>query len=261
MRGLDGRIAIVTGGANGIGRAVVERFVDEGMSVMIADVDSEAGHKVAELGGDDRVRFHECDVAEKLDVRNLLAATLDAFGAVHVLVNNAGILGGGTFLELTEDDFDRVMRVNLRGAFLLSQAVARHMVERVEAGGPAGAIVNMSSVNAIFALPNQIPYSISKAALSQLTRTAALSLASHGIRVNAVGPGSIQTSLLAGVNRDAAAKKALLSRTPMGRIGEPEEVAAIVAFLASDEASYMTGQTVYADGGRLPLNYVVKTEK
>ncbi len=258
MKGLEDRVAIVTGAARGIGRAVAERLYEEGMCVVLADVDGDAAEAAAQsIGPEDRVRGLECDVAEKLDVRNLLAATLNAFGDVHVLVNNAGIVGGGDFLELTEDDFDRVLRVNLKGAFLLSQAVARHMVERVKEGEKPGAIVNMSSINAVFALPTQVPYSLSKAGMSQLTRVCALSLAPHGIRVNAVGPGSIDTAMLEAVNRDPAAKRMVLSRTPMGRVGQPSEIASIVAFLASDEASYMTGQTVYADGGRLPLNYVV----
>nr|WP_108660640.1 SDR family NAD(P)-dependent oxidoreductase [Acuticoccus kandeliae] len=257
---MKGKVAIVTGGARGIGRAIAERLVAEGMCVMIADIDTQGGSKTAKaLGPEDTVRFTECNVGEKLDVRNLVAATLNAFGGIHVLVNNAGIVGGAEFLELKEEDFDRVMRTNLKGAFLLSQAVARHMVERVKAGEGPGSIVNMSSINAVFALPGQVPYSISKAGLSQLTRVSALSLAQYGIRVNAVGPGSIQTEMLATVNRDPAAKRTVMSRTPMGRVGEPEEIAAVVAFLASDEASYITGQTIYADGGRLPLNYVVAT--
>ena len=261
MKGLDGRVAIVTGAARGIGRAVAERLVAEGMCVMLADIDHAAGERSAgRLGGEDKVRFTECDVGERLDMRNLVAATLEAFGDVHVLVNNAGIVGGTEFLDLKEEDFDRVIRANLKGPLFLSQAVARHMVESIKDGAAPGAIVNMSSVNAVFALPNQVPYSISKAAISQLTKVSALALAPHGIRVNAVGPGSIDTDMLATVNRDANAKRTVLSRTPMGRIGKPEEIAAIVAFLASDEASYMTGQTVYADGGRLPLNYVVATD-
>jgi NAD(P)-dependent dehydrogenase (short-subunit alcohol dehydrogenase family) len=256
VRGLTGRVAIVTGGARGIGRAVAARLAEEGMSVMIADVETDAGAKAAKEIGE-TVRFTECDVSEKLDVRNMLAATLDVFGGVHVLVNNAGIVGGGSFLELSEEDFERVLAVNLKGAFLASQAVARHMVERVKAGEKPGSIVNMSSVNAVFALPQQTAYSISKGGLAQLTRAAALALAPHGIRVNAVGPGSIDTAMLASVNRDPGAKKMVLSRTPMGRIGEADEIASVVAFLASDDASYVTGQTVYADGGRLPLNYVM----
>lgn len=261
MRGLDGKTAIVTGGARGIGRAVVERLLAEGMSVMVADVDEDEGNALLkQLAEADRCRFTECDVSERLDLRNLIAATLNAFGTINVLVNNAGIVGGGDFLSLTEEDLDRVLGVNLKGAFFLSQLVARHMVEHVKEGGAPGAIVNMSSVNAVFALPTQVPYSLSKAALTQLTKVAALSLAPHGIRVNAVGPGSIDTQMLAAVNRDPAARRTVLSRTPLGRIGEPSEVAALVAYLASDDASYITGQTVYIDGGRLPLNYTVPTE-
>ena len=258
MKGLSGKVAIVTGGARGIGRAVAARLAEEGMSVMIADVDHAAGEKTAEALGPS-VRFTECDVSEKLDVRNLLAATKEAFGNVDCLVNNAGIVAGGDVLDLSEDDFEKVIGVNLKGAFLVSKAVAKHMVERVKEGAPPGSIVNITSVNAVFALPQQTAYSVSKGGLLQLTRATALSLAPHGIRVNAVGPGSIDTPMLANVNKDPAAKKMVLSRTPLGRIGAPEEIAGIVAFLASDDASYVTGQTVYADGGRLPLNYVVPT--
>ena len=150
-----------------------------------------------------------------------------------------------------------MLRVNLKGTFLCSQAVARHMVERIKAGGRPGAIVNMSSVNAVFAIADQVPYSVSKGGLTQLTRVMALSLAQHGIRVNAIGPGSIATEMLELVMTDPRCGSTILSRTPLGRIGEPHEIAAVAAFLASDEASYITGQTIYADGGRLPLNYTV----
>jgi glucose 1-dehydrogenase len=127
----------------------------------------------------------------------------------------------------------------------------------VKGGGKPGAIVNMSSVNAVLAIATQVPYSISKGGVSQLTKVAALGLASYGIRVNAIGPGSIATEMLAAVVSDDAALRRVMSRTPLGRLGEPSEIAAIAAFLASDDASYMTGQTLYADGGRLPLNYTV----
>jgi NAD(P)-dependent dehydrogenase (short-subunit alcohol dehydrogenase family) len=226
--------------------------------VVIADIDSETGAQAAEeLKVFGEVRFVECDVGERLDVRNLLAATVDAFGDIDVLVNNAAILAKGGFLDLDEADFDRVLRVNLKGAFLCSQAVARHMVERIEAGATPGAIVNMSSVNAVFAIADQVPYSVSKGGISQLTKVTALALAPYGIRVNAIGPGSISTEMLESVMADPEARRRVLSRTPLGRIGEPREIAAIAAFLASDEASYITGQTIYADGGRLPLNYTV----
>ena len=179
------------------------------------------------------------------------------FGAIDILVNNAAIIKGIDFLEISEADFDAVLNVNLRGAFLVAQAVARQMVTQVKAGRRPGSIINMSSVNAVFAIANQVPYSVSKGGLNQLTKVMALSLAEHGIRVNAIGPGSINTRILKTVMTDAAARTKLLSRTPLGRIGEPEEIAAVAAFLASDDASYITGQTIYADGGRLPLNYTV----
>ena len=255
---LENKVAIVTGGARGIGRAIVERFLQEGARVVIADVDGDRGALVVEeLGALGPVRYVECDVGERLDVHNLIAAAVDAFGDVGVLVNNAAILAGGDFLDIEESDFDRVIRTNLKGAFLCGQAVARHMVERIGAGAEPGAIVNLSSVNAVFALPNQVPYSISKGGISSLTKVMALSLAPHGIRVNAIGPGSIMTDMLGTVMSDEAARKRILSRTPLGRIGEPKEIAAIAAFLASDDASYITGETIFADGGRLALNATV----
>lgn len=255
---LENKAAIVTGGARGIGKAIARRFLQEGARVIIADVDEAAGSAAVEdLGSRGPVRFVACDVGEAASVGNLVAATIAAFGAIDVLVNNAAILAAKDFLDLDEADFDRVIRVNLKGAFLCGQAVARHMVERAKAGGRPGAIVNLSSVNAVFAIANQVPYSVSKGGINQLTKVMALSLAPHGIRVNAIGPGSIMTEMLETVMADAEARRRILSRTPLGRIGEPKEIAAIAAFLASDEASYITGQTVYADGGRLPLNYTV----
>ncbi|MBC2861097.1 MULTISPECIES: SDR family oxidoreductase [unclassified Stappia] len=255
---LEKKVAIVTGAAGGIGYAIARRFLSDGAKVVIADVDDARGEAAEEeLKALGEVRYVHCNVAEKLDVRNLVAATLDAFGDIDILVNNAGIVIGGDFLDLDEADFDRVLSVNLKGAFLCTQAVARHMVDKVEAGGEPGVIINMSSVNAVFAIANQVPYSISKGGMNQLTKVAALSLAPYGIRVNGIGPGSIMTDMLASVNSDKAARMRVLSRTPLGRVGEPSEIAGVAAFLASDDSSYMTGQTLYADGGRLPLNYTV----
>ncbi len=255
---IGGKATIVTGGASGIGYAIAERFVNDGASVMIADVDPARGEKAAAaLSAKGKALFHKTNVADRAEVDSLVAAAIAAFGRIDVLVNNAGIVHASDFLDLAEADFDRVLGVNLKGSFLVGQAVARHMAERVKAGERPGSIVNMSSVNAVFALPNQIPYSVSKGGVNQLTKGMAIGLAPYGIRVNAIGPGSIMTEMLASVNSDPAAKNRLLSRTPLGRIGEPAEIAAIAAFLASDEASYITGQTIYADGGRLPLNYVV----
>jgi NAD(P)-dependent dehydrogenase (short-subunit alcohol dehydrogenase family) len=255
---LTGKTAIVTGAAGGIGYAVAERFLREEARVVIADIDGPQGkraEKDLEKLGD--VRFVKTDVARRLDVHNLVAATIDAFGDIDVLVNNAGIVHAAEFLELREEDFDRVLNVNLKGSFLAGQAVARFMVDKVEKGGTPGTIINMSSINAVLAIASQVPYTVSKGGVNQLTRVMALALAPYGIRVNAIGPGSIMTGLLASVNSDAAARQRILSRTPLGRVGEPSEIASIAAFLASDDASYVTGQTIYADGGRMPLNYTV----
>ena len=259
---LQDKTAIVTGGASGIGKAIVERFVADGAKVVIADVNAEKGEAlVSSLGGFAHALFVKTDMSNATDIADLTDAAVKAFGPIDILVNNAGIVHAADFLDLKVEDFDRVLNVNLRGSFLLGQAVARLMAERVKSGGPAGSIINMSSVNAVFAIANQVPYSVSKGGVNQLTKVMALSLAPHGIRVNAIGPGSIMTEMLASVNADPAAKNRILSRTPMGRIGEPSEIASIAAFLASDDASYITGQTIYADGGRLPLNYVVPVKE
>jgi len=255
---LENKVAIITGAARGIGFAVAKRFVADGAKVVIADVDDDAGEAAAEdLKSQGDAMYIHCNVAERLDVRNLVAETLNAYGDIDILVNNAGIVVSADFLDLEEEDFERVLSINLKGAFLCAQAVARHMVEKVQGGGEPGSIINMSSVNSVLAIPNQLPYCVSKGGMTQLTKTAALSLAQYGIRVNAIGPGSIMTEMLATVNSDPAAKNRIMSRTPMLRIGEPSEIASVAAFLASSDASYVTGQTIFADGGRMPLNYTV----
>jgi glucose 1-dehydrogenase len=257
---LEGKVAIVTGAAQGIGRACAERLAREGAKVLLADVNDEAGPKVAtaitSAGGE--AAFHSCDVSERLDVHNLIADALERFNRIDILVNNAAVIDDRPFLELEEAEFDRVLKVNLKGFFLCSQAAARQMVKQVTAGqGEPGAIINMSSVNAWFGLPDHVAYSVSKGGIAQLPKSMAIALAPHGIRVNAVGPGTIETPLIEDVIKDEAFRKKVLSRTPLGRFGKPEEIAAIVAWLASNQASYVTGTTIYADGGRMPLNYVV----
>ncbi|UIJ70859.1 SDR family NAD(P)-dependent oxidoreductase [Aurantimonas sp. HBX-1] len=255
---LKGQVAIVTGGAKGIGYAIAQRFLQDGARVVIADIDEKAGTAAEKtLGEWGEVRSAVCNVADRLHVHNLVAMTLGEFGDVDILVNNAGIVHKADFLDLDEAAFDRVLGVNLKGSFLCGQAVARHMVEKVKAGGEPGTIINMSSVNAVFALADQVAYSVSKGGVSQLTKVMALSLAPYGIRVNAIGPGSIMTDLLKAVASDKAAARKILSRTPLGRIGEAAEIAGVAAFLASKDASYVTGQTIYADGGRLGLNYTM----
>ena len=255
---MEGKVAIVTGGAKGIGYAIVQRFLQDGARVVIADVDEKAGEAAAaDLSDLGNVEFLATNVAERLDVRNMLAATLDTFGDVDVLVNHAGISHASDFLDLKEDDFDRVLEVNLKGSFLCGQAAARNMIEAVGRGADPGCIINMSSINAVVGLPEQVPYTVSKGGVAQLTRVMALALAPHGIRVNAVGPGSVMTSMLTSVVRERDARDRILARTPLGRIGEPPEIAGVVAFLASKDAAYITGQSIFADGGRLPLNYTV----
>jgi NAD(P)-dependent dehydrogenase (short-subunit alcohol dehydrogenase family) len=253
---LAGKVAIVTGGANGIGLAVARRFVAEGAHVVVADVDTAAGAAAARALGEN-ARFVATDVGDAAAATRVVEETCRAFGALDILVNNAGIIHGADFLDLAEADFDRVLRVNLKGAFLVAQAAARRMVAQVKAGRPPGAIVNMSSINAVVAIANQLPYCVSKGGVDQLTKVMALSLAPYGIRVNAIGPGSIMTQILKAVAADREAKRRVLARTPLGRIGDPDEIAAVAVFLASADASYVTGQTVYADGGRLGLNYTV----
>ncbi|MDH5708215.1 MAG: SDR family oxidoreductase, partial [Hylemonella sp.] len=214
------------------------------------DIADERGQALAaELGA----LYVHCDVGDKAQVDALVAQALAAHGRVDVLVNNAGIFKACDFLDITEADFDAVLRVNLKGAFLVAQAVARAMAQ---AG--RGAIVNMSSVNGVMAIPSIASYNVSKGGINQLTRVMALSLADRGVRVNAVAPGTIATELAAqAVLTSEAAKQRILSRTPLKRLGEPAEVADVVAWLASDAASYVTGEIVTIDGGRMALNYTV----
>jgi NAD(P)-dependent dehydrogenase (short-subunit alcohol dehydrogenase family) len=259
MGKLDGKTAIVTGGARGIGLAIAKRYVAEGARVVIADIDETAGKAaVAALGN--AARFVRTDVGAAGDVRNVVAEACAA-GDLDILVNNAGIIHTADFLDIAEADFDRVIRVNLKGMFLIGQVAAKQMVAQVKAGRPPGAIVNMSSINGRVAIPNQVPYCVSKGGVDQLTKVMALSLAPHGIRVNAIGPGSIMTDILRGVATDQAAKNRLLSRTPLGRIADPDEIASVATFLASSDASYITGETIYVDGGRLALNYTVPVKE
>lgn len=256
---LSGKTAIVTGGARGIGYAIAKRYLREGAQVVIADTDDEAGDEtVADLKDLGDIQFVSCDVGERLDVHNLVAATMNAFGDIDVLVNNAGIIKGAGFLALKEAEFDAVMRVNLKGAFLCSQAVAKHMVKRVEEDGPAGTIINMSSVLAKIAIPEQVAYTVSKGGVEQLTVAMAQALAPHGIRVNAIGPGSIATDMFDTLAGSGPDRRRVISRTPMGRVGEPQEIAGIATFLASADASYITGQTIYADGGRLGQAFAIE---
>jgi glucose 1-dehydrogenase len=260
------RVAIVTGGANGIGKACARRLSEDGCHVVIADIDTHAGQALAdELGADKgKALFVSCNVADRLAVNNLLSETRSTFDRLDVLVNNAGIVAGGNILDLSEADFDKVMGVNLRGAFLVAREAARQMVDQIEEDGERAedvrrryAIINMSSVNGVMAIPDQLAYCATKGAINQMTKSMALALAKYGIRVNAIGPGSINTDVLKAVNDNPEAMDKIMSRTPLQRIGDPDEIASVASFLASKDASYITGTTIYADGGRLAMNYTV----
>ena len=253
---LQDKVALVTGGAQGIGAACVARFAAEGARVLFVDRDGQTGQALAESLGE-RVAFVRGDVTERGFAERAVAATVERFGRLDILLNNAGIIHTAAFLDLAEEDFDRVLAVNLKSYFSFGQAGARQMV----AQGEGGTIVNMSSVNAILAIPDQTPYAVAKGGVNQLTRVMAMSLAEYGIRVNAIGPGTIATDLARkAVMASEAARRKLMSRTPMRRLGEPDEVAKVAVFLAGDDSSYMTGQTVYPDGGRLALNYTVPVD-
>jgi len=254
---LENRVAVITGGAQGIGAACAKRFARDGAAVAIWDVNDSLGHGLArQLEADGaHVVYCHCDVSRKSDVDAALGATRDALGRVDALVNNAGIFRAADFLDITETDWTAVLDVNLKGAFLVGQAIGRAMSE-----GGGGSIVNMSSVNAVTAIPSIASYNASKGGINQLTRVMALALADHGVRVNAVAPGTIATELAReAVLGSDEARLRIMSRTPMKRLGEPDEIAEVCAFLTSSAASYMTGSIVYVDGGRLALNYTVAT--
>ena len=256
MERLKNKVAIVTGAAGGIGLACAQRFAADGARVVISDIDAEAGKAAAEAltqTGAEAI-FVETDVTQRHAIDDLIAQSVKAFGQVDIMLNNAGIAASVPFLETSDELFDKVMATNLKSAFMGGQAAAKQMVNQ----GHGGVIINMSSVNALLAIQGMVGYACSKGAMNQLTRVMAIELAPHNIRVCAIGPGTIMTELAknAVMGNDEARRK-ILSRTPIGRAGEPSEIASVASFLASDDASYMTGQIVYPDGGRMALNYTV----
>jgi NAD(P)-dependent dehydrogenase (short-subunit alcohol dehydrogenase family) len=243
------RIALVTGGAQGIGLACGKALAADGYRVMLADIRDSVHEAAAGIGG----RGFVCDVADTEALMALFDGIEAEEGPVHALVNNAGIAKPGNFLDYSLADFDAVIGLNLRAVFAATQRAANGMVK----AGIKGTIVNMSSINAVVAIPAIPAYCASKGGVQQITKAASLALAEHGIRVNAVGPGSIDTEMMAGVNASPEAYARVMSRTPMGRTGTADEIGNVVAFLCSDKASYVTGETIYVDGGRLGLNYTV----
>ena len=252
---IENKVTIITGAAQGIGLACGQRFAGDGARVILADINADKGEAAAEAirsdGGD--AIFVNCDVGDKSQVIALVETAVKRHGRLDVMIANAAVLHIADILDLEEEDYDRVLRTNLKGFFLTGQAAARQMVS--QDGG--GSIINMSSIQAVITLPNILTYSICKGGVNSLTTSMALALADKGIRVNGIGPGSISTDMVKQLMVDEAARRKIMSRTPLGRLGDPSEVAAVAAFLASDEASYITGETIYVDGGRLGLNYTV----
>ena len=241
-------VALVTGAAQGIGKACAEALTEDGYHVVLADVQDSVKDVAAALGGTGLI----CDMADPAAITAMFDHIEGEVGPVTALVNNAGVAMPGDFLDYDLEAFERVININLRGVFVALQRAGRTMVDK----GIKGAIVNMSSINALVAIPSIPAYCASKGGVMQLTKSASLALAQHGVRVNAVGPGSIDTEMMAGVNADPGAMKMVMSRTPMLRVGTPQEIANVVAFLCSAKASYITGETIYVDGGRIGMNYL-----
>ena len=256
---LQNKIAVITGAANGIGAATAVRFAAEGAKVVVSDRDPKAGDAVVAVikasGGE--ARFQACDVTDRAQVAALMDCALDAYGSLDVVCANAGIIHNTPFLELDDATFDRVIAVNLKGVFYTGQEAARRMVDR----GIKGIIVNTASVNAVIVPLGLAAYNASKGGVNQLTKTMAVELARHGIRVNAIGPGSVATDLFrSAMLTDPEAMDRVRSRTPLGRPAEPSEIAGAALFLATDDSAYFTGQTIYPDGGRLALSQVMPKE-
>jgi NAD(P)-dependent dehydrogenase (short-subunit alcohol dehydrogenase family) len=244
---LEGEIAIVTGGARGIGRAVVEVFVDHGASVVFCDLDPELGQPI-EQGLGPRTRFVTADVSQEADIANVADICASAFGPATILVNNAGVNANFDATTMTGDDWDRFMGVDLKSAWLGAKYVLPHMREVRR-----GAIVNVASMHALATLEGFFPYAAAKSGLVGMTRSLALDWGPHGIRVNAVAPGYIRTRLVQdSIDRNpdpAAAEQSMVKNIPLRRIGDPVEIANVIRFLASDDASYITGTTIHIDGG------------
>ncbi|MCP9849430.1 SDR family oxidoreductase [Cyanobium sp. Morenito 9A2] len=245
---LEGKVAIVTGGNSGIGKAIVEALAHRGAQVVIdyrshPEATEELEREIGAFGGSS---FGvQADVAKLEDLQRLVQATVDRYGRLDVIVNNAGIETRTSILETTPEQFDRVLDVNLRAVFFATQYAAKQMI----AQGGGGRIINISSVHEDWPMPGNTPYCAAKGGVRMLTRTAALELAPHGITVVNVGPGAVATPINDATINDPQLLAKLNAAIPLGRMAQPEEIAAVVAFLASDFASYITATTVFADGG------------
>ncbi len=247
---LADRVAIVTGAGSGIGRATALLFAREGAKVVVADSDPERGEETADLIEKDRGKatFVQADVSKARDAKHMVKTALDTYGTLDVLVNNAGVYGQGDVVNTTEDEWHRILGVNLTGVFLCSKYAVAAMVER---GG--GTIVNVASEAGLVGIPNQVTYNVSKSGVIALTKSMALDFAPHEIRVNCLCPGRTLTPLVEKVITEAAdpesTRRALEEDRPMKRMGRPEEIAAGILFLVSEECTYATGSILVIDGG------------
>ena len=247
---LKDKVAIVAGGTRGIGLGIALEFVREGAKVVVGGTTDEVGKSAAaaiEAAGGQGTFVH-CDVANLSDLQNIVDRTVDRFGQLDIYVASAGINDPAKthFLDITPEQYDRIMAVNLRGMFFGGQKAARQMIRQ----GKGGVIINMSSVMAHLALDAQVVYTTTKGGIQQLTRVQALALAPHGIKVNAMAPGPIETELMRRVGTDDQLMTTILSRTPQGRIGTPQECGRLAVFLASEDSNFIFGQSIYIDGGR-----------
>ena len=249
MRGLTDKAILVSGGSSGIGKATVRRFLEEGGRVYFCGLDAdEVGTTIAELSSLGSVDGMACDISREEDVARMVETAEAALGSIDVLINNAGIAHKDAFLEMDVAEWDRIVRVNLRGMFLVAQAVARRMVSR-----GSGVIVNMASTNALGGEELFAHYNASKGGVLQLTRTMALELGRHGIRVNCLCPGFIRSPLNDAISDETFIAEYERDKIPMGRAGTAEEVAAAYAFLASDDASFIHGEALVIDGGQTAI--------
>lgn len=256
---LKDKVIIVTGTTSGIGLACAKRFAKEGAKVVMCARTEDKGKvqekELLDLGYD--VIFIKCDVSKKQDVENAVSQTLKKYNRIDGVLNNAGINHSASFFDTTEEDWDRVMSVDLKGTFLMGQAVAKEMVKQ----GDGGSIVNVSSVTAQIALSDQVPYCSAKGGVNQLTRAMAVALGQEGIIVNSIGPGPIMTELMERVVLNKDKDEELIRRMPLGRKGTPDEIAGVAVFLMTEDASFITGQCIYADGGRMIQSFPRHMEK
>lgn len=248
---LKDKVAVITGAAQGIGEAYARRFAKEGAKVVVADLNDKAGQAVADSIGK-AARYLCTDVTKRADLDRAMDLAVSAFGTLDICIANAALADYGDIMNTTEETFDKVYAVNVKGTFLTDQAAARKMIPNKR-----GVIINIASTVGVVGDNYEGCYPGSKGAVNLLTRTFAIALAPHGVRCVAIGPGATRTAMMAPFLEDPVRLKGLQARTPLGRPAEPDEVASVAVFLASDDASYVTGQTYYVDGGRLALNYVM----